>query len=593
MVRDRQTGSVCVCVCLCVFVCDDSFVLLCVDCWTHTTVVSPLFSSRVQSGAWSKGANKAVASAPPPGAMQTPAGHGGGAGRSGRGGGAGGGGGGGGGRSSHFHRDNNSNGGGGGGGGGRGRGRGAGGGRHNHNNNSNNNNNNTNNNSNPNSHRNNHKGRGGGRGGDNHHANGHAGGPHPDRITIKDVQLLEATGMGQTPQQKSVIRIDAREFIRQRLQYVEPCQDFQPHPQCRWTDENRMAEIQALCSRVMELGDVSKGGNQANKKQPKHDTAPLLEDCKPLQVNEEKRWKSKAMERKSTLIDQSSPLPETTEEIVGKALLILNKVSWTTLDRLTEQFVETTNLVQNEEVRKAIIQLMVSKAQLEPHFGPMYAQICAIIAKQVKTFKKELLEQCQKEFDVDVAHKIENATKGITDTDEIEYHTNLIRKAYIGHMTFLGELYLRDVVKLAIMMYCLDELLKDEEHEESLECFAHLMSTMGEKLDGHAKQNKKDFDWQKVVELRNSTKISNRIKFLLQDLMELRERGKTLVAGCLFPLSTCLRNEVFAEQWPDCFRYFAFLFLLILVLASPRFVSSFRLGQEAKRRKGQDDCRHS
>jgi translation initiation factor 4G len=92
-------------------------------------------------------------------------------------------------------------------------------------------------------------------------------------------------------------------------------------------------------------------------------------------------------------------------------------------------------------------------------------------------------------------------------------------------MKFLGELYLRDVVKLAIMMYCLDELLKDEEHEESLECFAHLMTTMGEKLDRHATQNNKNFNWQQVVDLRNSTKISNRIKFLLQDLLDLRDRG--------------------------------------------------------------------
>ena len=107
----------------------------------------------------------------------------------------------------------------------------------------------------------------------------------------------------------------------------------------------------------------------------------------------------------------------------------------------------------------------------------------------------------------------------------MEYHSLLIRKAYIGHMKFLGELYLRDVVKLSIMMYCLDELLKDETHEDSLECFAHLMTTTGQKLDDHAKQNDKNFDWNKVVDLRQSTKISNRIKFLLQDLLDLRERG--------------------------------------------------------------------
>jgi len=105
-------------------------------------------------------------------------------------------------------------------------------------------------------------------------------------------------------------------------------------------------------------------------------------------------------------------------------------------------------------------------------------------------------------------------------------HTLLIRKAYVGHMKLLGELYLRDVVKLSIMLSCLDELLKDDEHEESLECFASLMTTMGEKLDTHAKQNNKPFDWSQVEALRSSTKISNRIKFLMQDLLDLKDRGK-------------------------------------------------------------------
>jgi len=316
--------------------------------------------------------------------------------------------------------------------------------------------------------------------------------------------------MGNTPKQKAVIRIEARDFINARLQYIEPCVEFTPHEQCHWTDETRLATIQALCGRVMELGDVSKN---------KPETAPPLELCKPLDVNEETRWKSKAMKQENP----SEAETETMEDIVNKARLILNKISWTTLDKLTNQFQDM--VVDNDEVRKVCIQLLVNKAQTEHHFGPMYAQLCANIGKQHKVFKKELLTQCQQEFEVDTDHKIEAANKGVEDADLKDYNATLIRKAYIGHVKFLGELYLRDVVKLSIMMHCLDELLKDMEHEESLECFAHMMTTMGEKLDGHAKQNNKPFDWSRVQALRQSTTISNRIKFLLQDLLELKGRG--------------------------------------------------------------------
>jgi len=487
------------------------------------------------SGAWAKGANKAVSCAPPEGGFQTV----GAGGRSSIGGGnsgnknsnnnnssnnnnrktsgvgnqnnrrrssA---------HSSGQNSGNNSNSGDGessgrGGRGGRGRGRGGrgrGGGGRNHNQ----------------EHRHNNHRRGsqnstggGGGGGNSNNNDG-----KPERIIIKDAQLLEA-GAGKTPAQKAVKRIPAKDFIMVRTQYLEADPDrFRPHQECHWTDETREQDIIAQCSKVMELGDVS-------KKTAPQDTAPPLEECKPLEVNEEKRWKSKVMSKQSSIImdeTEATEAPETDEEIVAKALLILNKISWTTLDKLTVKFMEQTNLQEKESIRHACIEMLIRKAQTEQHFGPMYAQLCAIISKQFKPFKKELLAHCQAEFETDTAHKIAKATKGITDPEEIEYHSLLIRKAYIGHIKFLGELYLRDVVKLAIMMYCLDELLKDETDEENLECFSHLMTTMGEKLDGHAKQNNKPFDWGKVRELRNSSKISNRIKFLLQDLLELKDRG--------------------------------------------------------------------
>eukprot|EP00934_Nitzschia_sp_Nitz4_P002937 Nitzschia sp. Nitz4//scaffold149_size55946//51987//54625//NITZ4_006605-RA/size55946-augustus-gene-0.69-mRNA-1//1//CDS//3329536842//2927//frame0 len=467
------------------------------------------------SGAWAKGASKAVSAAPPPGAMQaTP-------GRSGGGGGG-------------------ASGGRGGGGGGRRSGGGGGGGRHsggrkprggNSNNNSNFNGHNNNNNNNNSSEG---RGGGGGRGGrggrnnnQNHgrrHSSGRGGreGGENRRISHKDVQLLEETGVGLNNEQRKVIRIAANEFVRQRLQYIDPIDETScPNKLCLWTDEKRVEIIQSLCSKVMELGDVT---HKKNSK-PRHDTAPPLEECAPLAVNEDTRWKSKAMEQKSSLITEVASAPETTEEIVNKARLILNKISWTTIEPLTKQFVEVTNLAENEEVRSQVITMIVHKAQTEPHFGPMYAHLCGSISKDIKTFKKQLVTECQEQFVTETADKIEEATKDKTDPEEIEYISSLIRKNYIGHMKFLGELYLQSVIKISVMLECLEKLLHDEEHEESLECYCNLLSTMGSKMEYHAKQMGKDYDWTKVEKLAKNPNISIRIKFMLQDLMDLRARG--------------------------------------------------------------------
>lgn len=332
-------------------------------------------------------------------------------------------------------------------------------------------------------------------------------------------------------------RISAKILIMARTKYLEaPAADangvelFQPHPECQWTDENRTEIIYQSSMKVMELGDVTKTHSAKSKNK---ETAPALEDCKPLQVNEETRWKSKAMKNSISAANLASGVTEevddSPEAVANKALLILNKISWTTIDKLTKRLVDETNLVENEEIRKMLIGTLISKAQSEQHFGPMYAQLCSIISKEFKPFKKDLLEQCQGEFETDTAEKIAIATKSETplDAEEIEYRSMLIRRAYVGHIKFLGELYLRDVVKLSVMTYCLEELLKDETNEENLECFCHLMTTMGEKLVGHSKKkNSKPFDWEPVMLLSKSSNISNRIKFLIQDLLELKDRGK-------------------------------------------------------------------
>ena len=478
------------------------------------------------------------------------------------------------------NRGSSGGGGGGGGGGGQGRGRGGGGGGRNNQNRNNggggggggrnrnkggNNNNNRDRDSN-----NNGGGGGGGRGrgggggkrhnnnrnGSNHNNNQNGGGGKVERVIIKDARLLEVTGLGDTPARQAVIRISARHFMNVRLQYLEAPEGFAPHSQCHWTDKKRVEELEALSSKVMELGDVSKRNARDNNKDGGN-ALPALEEVKPLAVNEETRWKGKKL-RESTadltklanVGDDGQELSreEQIEAVMAKALSILNKVSWTTLERLTGVFLEETKLEDEDDVRKACIEMIVDKSHTEPHFGPMYAQMCATIAQKVKPFKKELLTQCQAEFEVDLAHKIANAKKETEDPEEQAYKENLIRKAYIGHMKFLGELYKRDVLKLSIMMYCLDELLKDENddgtdeaaksktttNEQSLECFAHLMTTIGEKLEDHAKQNNKPpFDWSKVTAMvdKSNKLISNRIKFMLKDLLELKERGTSILNG--------------------------------------------------------------
>jgi len=172
-----------------------------------------------------------------------------------------------------------------------------------------------------------------------------------------------------------------------------------------------------------------------------------------------------------------------------------------------------------------------------------------------KLFKKLLLTRCQQEFEIDTAHKIATAIEGVDDKEEQEYHANLVKKQYLGHMRFIGELYHFDMIKIDIMLFCLESLLtgevaeeekkenKDDDEEadeEKIECFTKLMSTIGDSLERQSvalKEAGKTSSFEKLDECWHTVEImagvckekgphvSNRVKFMLQDLIEMRDKG--------------------------------------------------------------------
>jgi translation initiation factor 4G len=77
-----------------------------------------------------------------------------------------------------------------------------------------------------------------------------------------------------------------------------------------------------------------------------------------------------------------------------------------------------------------------------------------------------------------------------------------------------------------IMHVCINRLLKQESDEENLECLCKLLSTIGKDIDkpAAARQMKEHFEkLEKIINKNKKTPIiSARIKFMIQDVLELR-----------------------------------------------------------------------
>jgi len=325
--------------------------------------------------------------------------------------------------------------------------------------------------------------------------------------------------------------------------------DFNPPEYALWDSPTRVQDIRSISllgSNAAAKADGNNGGNSTTKNAS---DAPAEEPVvAPLVINEETRWKAKIFSKDPKKPEEPEE-EESTELILKKSLLILNKLSLTKFDKLSQKFIDC-GIFTTEESLKGAISLIVDKAQMEPHFSSMYAQLChklSLYDKQNKKFRKMLLTRCQEEFEQDLASKVAQACQIAQSPDDsedikaqlLEYHTNLCRKKYLGHMRFIGELYKNDLISIRVMIFCLPFLLdadsSDAVDEEKVECFAKLMTTTGHSLEQQSKAlenvGKKDSMeklmkcWKDVEDLVNGKRISSRVKFMLQDLMDLKKNG--------------------------------------------------------------------
>ena len=67
--------------------------------------------------------------------------------------------------------------------------------------------------------------------------------------------------------------------------------------------------------------------------------------------------------------------------------------------------------------------------------------------------------------------------------DDLEACEVKNRKCFLGNIRFVGELFKLKMLSETIMHECVARLLRSSSDEESLECFARLITTAGKYLD--------------------------------------------------------------------------------------------------------------
>lgn len=308
-----------------------------------------------------------------------------------------------------------------------------------------------------------------------------------------------------------------------------------------------------------------------------------------------KKNKTPAVYKSRFALDDSDPMA-----IVRKANAILNKLSITNFDKLSDEFLA---LLQSdgttEDALRRGVEALVIKAQMEENFCFIYADLCRKIidiwtalepeggtfsqttegggeegktaetaavagadatagaaaavegeaataapAKELrpmgKVFRELLLQRCQNEFEFDQVGALNEirANAELADDERLEKEI-LLKKRSTGHMRFIGELYMKDLITANVMKnFCLDVLIESTQEEE-LVCLCKLFQTIGARIEQYfveksrLKKNKsKNLQnvvpaYFEVVKSIGESHASSRVRFMMKDLVDMRLNGWT------------------------------------------------------------------
>ena len=210
---------------------------------------------------------------------------------------------------------------------------------------------------------------------------------------------------------------------------------------------------------------------------------------------------------------------------------ILNKITPENFEKLTLQLVDLG--IDTPEKLRELISEIFGKSVQEPGYCPTYSDLCKVLSERVSEFKVEgqkkavsfkrvLLNTCQEEFTK--ASSKAGPPEGYAGTEAA--WAMKMKNTFLGTMKLIGELGNKQMVPEKITHFCMQALLNDAEahDDDKIEALCMMVRTVGKTLD-KSERSKQLLEGyiSRVKMLAQDKRLQSRIRFLLQQIVELRD----------------------------------------------------------------------
>ncbi|GBC50534.1 uncharacterized protein OCT59_001503 [Rhizophagus irregularis] len=233
-----------------------------------------------------------------------------------------------------------------------------------------------------------------------------------------------------------------------------------------------------------------------------------------------------------------------------KIKALLNKLTLKNFDSISNQIIYYANNRRDGYMFREIVQLIFESLDESNFCAIYYAKLCCRMIERVdpkiislkkfgnefpkggRLFKKYLIGRCENDFKngswkVNIEFPLNK--KGEPDLMSYEYYAAAkIRRQGLGLISFIGELFKSKIIAKRDIYECIEKFLELPEEVE-MESLCRLMNIVGKQLDHHIESNKRDQKmesyFEQMEELSTSPNLSIRIKFLLMNVIDLRNNA--------------------------------------------------------------------